>query len=189
MTVLILGLALFLGSHSISIFADPWRNSVATRLGAQAWQGIYSVVAAAGLGLIIWGYGLARQEPTVIYMGPLWLRHAALLLMVPVFPLMFAAYLPGRIRERLGHPMLLGTLLWALTHLLVNGNLADLLLFGGFLVWACMDLVSMKWRTSRAIQTLPKRRFNDLIAVVAGLALYGVFLLWGHAWLTGIAVW
>jgi uncharacterized membrane protein len=144
-------------------------------------------VAIAGLVLIIWGYGLARQMPTVVYVPPTGLRHVALLLMLPVFPLLLAAYMPGRIQAVTRHPMLLATKIWALAHLLANGMLHDLLLFGGFLAWAIADRVSMKRREQRPVPGAPPSRYNDVIAVVAGLGIYVWFVLMGHAWLFGVS--
>jgi uncharacterized membrane protein len=110
--------------------------------------------------------------------------------MVPVFPLLFAAYLPGRIKSAVKHPMLLAVKVWAVAHLLANGTLADVLLFGGFLAWAVADRVSVKRRTPKeahAVPSAPARAMNDVIAVVGGLIVYAVFLLWGHRWLIGVS--
>ena len=116
MSILIAGLVLFLGTHSVSIVASGWRNRTAARIGEQWFQGIYSLFSIVGFVLIIWGYGLARQEPVVLYDPPVWLRHLVLLLMVPVFPLLFATYLPGRIKATMGHPMLTAVTVWSFAH-------------------------------------------------------------------------
>jgi len=187
MATLIVGLVLFLGVHSLSIVNEPLRNRLQKSLGEGAFKGLYSLVALAGLVLIVWGYGAARLEPTVIYTPPGWLRHLALLLLIPVFPLLLATYFPGKIKAKLGHPMLVAVKLWALAHLLANGMLHDLLLFGSFLVWAVVDRISLKRRTQRPIATLPARRANDAIAVVGGLAVYVVLVMWAHQWLFGVA--
>ena len=187
MSILIAGLLVFLGIHSVSIFAESWRDSMVSSLGALRWRGLYSLVSIIGLVLIIWGYGLARQAPVVVYVPPTWLRHLALLLLLPVFPLLLATYFPGRIRDRVGHPSLLAVKIWALSHLLSNGTLADLLLFGSFLLWAGIDRASMKRRVPRAIATAPIAPANDLIAGVGGLLIYGVLVIWGHQWLIGVA--
>ena len=139
MSLLILGLVLFLGVHSVSIVARPWRDGMVARLGEGPWKGLYSLVSLAGFVLIVYGYGLARQSPMVLYTPPLALRHGAMLLMLPVFVLLLAAYLPGRLQRAAKHPMLAATKFWALAHLLANGTLADVLLFGGFLAWAVAD--------------------------------------------------
>jgi uncharacterized membrane protein len=187
MGVLIIGLVIFLGAHSVSIVSEPWRDRMAARMGEWTWKGIYSVIALVGLVLIIWGYGLARQHPTILYVPPVWLRHLSILLLVPVFPLLLAAYLPGRIKAATKHPMLLATKLWAAAHLLANGMLADVFLFGGFLVWAVVDRISMKHRTQRPVPSAPPSKVNDIIAIVAGLALYVAFVFWLHAWLFGVS--
>lgn len=187
MTLLILGLLIFLGVHSVSIVAPHWRDAQAARLGENAWKGLYTLLSLAGFALIVIGYGQARQAPVVLYVPPVALRHVAALLMLPVFVLLLAAYLPGRIKSAARHPMLVATKLWALAHLLANGNLADVLLFGGFLAWAVADRVSMKHRVQRPLPGAPAGRFNDTIAVVAGLALYALFVTVGHRWLIGVA--
>jgi uncharacterized membrane protein len=188
MSLLVLGLVLFLGVHSVSIVSHQWRDATAARLGEWTWKGLYSVVAVCGLVLIIAGYGLARQDPTVLYTPPAWLRHLSMLLLIVVFPMLLAAYLPGRIKGALKHPMLVAVKAWALAHLLVNGMLADLLLFGGFLAWAVVDRISLKRRPARPVPALPRTKANDAIAVVGGLAIYVVFVVWAHEWLIGVPV-
>ena len=184
MSLLIFGLVVFFAAHSVSIVNERWRDGMVARLGELPWRGLYSLV---GFVLIVWGYGLARQDPIVLYLPPLWLRHVALLLLLFVFPLLLAAYFPGRIKSVTKHPMLVATKLWGVAHLLANGTLADVLLFGGFVVWAVADRISMNRRNQRAIPGAPPSRFNDLVAVGGGLALYVVFVLWAHAWLFGVS--
>lgn len=186
MTLLVLGLVLFLGMHSVSIVAPAWRDACAAR-HPLLWKAAYSGVSLIGFVLLVQGYGEARQTPEVLYVPPAGLRHLAMLLLVPVFPLLWAAYLPGRIQTITRHPMLVATKLWALAHLLANGNLADGVLFGAFLAWAVADRISLKRRVARAVPGAPVGRFNDVIAVVGGLAVYGWFVLQGHAWLIGVA--
>jgi uncharacterized membrane protein len=186
MTLLILGLVIFLGMHSIAIVAPAWRDAQAARRGERPWKGAYALISLVGFVLLVWGYGLARQAPVVLYTPPAALRHLALLLMLPVFPLLLAAYLPGRIRSATKHPMLLAVKVWATAHLLANGNLADVLLFGGFLAWAVADRISLKRRTPRPIRTAPAKPFNDAIALAGGLAVYAAFMLGAHAWLIGV---
>ena len=186
MNALLLGLVIFFGAHSVSIVNDPWRNRMAARMGEWPWQGVYALVSIAGFVLIVWGYGLARQDPAVLYSPPAWLHPVAMVLLIPVFPLLLAAYLPGRIQAAAQHTMLVATKLWAVAHLLANGMLADVLLFGAFLVWAVLDRISMKHRTQRAIPGLPLSRANDIIAAIGGLALYAAFVLWLHDALIGV---
>lgn len=187
MTILIVGLILFLGIHSVSIVNAQWRDGMAARMGQAGWQGLFALVAVAGFVLIVWGYGLARQAPVVVYVPPAWLRHLSMLLLVFVFPLFLAAYLPGRIQRVTRHPMLVATKLWAVAHLLANGTLADVLLFGSFLAWAVADRISLKRRVPLAVPGAPASRWNDLIAVVAGLGLYLVFVFGAHLWLIGVS--
>lgn len=186
MMYLLAGLLVFLGAHSTSIVAPAWRDGMVARLGEQQWKALVGLVSIAGFVLLVWGYGQARLEPIVLYVPPTWLRHLALLLMVPVFPLLLAAYLPGRIKAAMKHPMLVALKLWALAHLLANGMAADVLLFGGLLAWAVVDRISVGRRPLRPLRGAAPSRFNDAIAVVAGLALYVVFIGWAHQWLIGV---
>ncbi len=187
MTTLIIGLALFLGIHSISIVTPGLRARAVAAMGPDRWRGVYSLVSAVGFVLILYGFHLARKAPVVLYTAPAWMQHLAFLLMLPVFPLILAAYLPGRIKTAMKHPMLAAVKFWALAHLLSIGILADTVLFGSFLVWAVFDRLSLTRRPPQPIRTAPPARFNDLIAVVAGLALYAFFVFWAHRWLFGVA--
>jgi uncharacterized membrane protein len=186
MTLLVLGLVLFLGVHSISIVAPAWRDAIAAH-NDKAWKGGFALVSIAGFVLLVYDYGLARQSPVLLYAPPAGLRHLAMLLLLPVFPLLLAAYLPGRIKAVAKHPMLVATKLWALAHLLTNGMLADLLLFGGFLAWAVAERISLKRRVARPVPGAPRSAANDVIAVVGGLVLYALFVWRGHAWLIGVS--
>ena len=188
MTLLIAGLLLFLGVHSTAIIAPEWRTAQVARRGEAAWKGLYALLSIAGFVVLIYGYGVARQSPVVLYTPPTFTRHLALLLMLPVFPLLLAAYLPGRIKTAAKHPMLLAVKLWALAHLLANGNLHDVVLFGTFLAWAVADRISMKRRTvARAVPVASARPMNDAIALAGGLAVYAVFVLWAHLKLIGVS--
>lgn len=188
MPMLILGLVLFLGVHSMAFLAPTLRARTVARLGEGAWKGSYALASLVGFVLICYGFGLARQAPVVVYSPPPWLRHVALLLMLPVFPLLAAAYLPGRIKTAAKHPMLAAVKFWALAHLLANGMLADVLLFGGFLAWAVVDRISLKRRAVvTAVPSAPPGRWNDAIAIVLGLAIYAVFIGWAHARLFGVS--
>jgi len=188
MPLLVAGLILFLGVHSVSIVAPGWREAQIARRGEQLWKGLYALASLAGLLLLIYGYGLARQGPVVLYTPPAALRHVALLLMVPVFPLLFAAYLPGRIARMAKHPMLLAVKLWATAHLLANGTLADVLLFGAFLLWAVADRISVKRRAvPHKVPGAPASALNDVIVVVGGLLVYVAFLFKAHVWVAGVS--
>lgn len=187
MTTLIIGLMLFLGVHSISNVVPGWRDRCAAAVGEKAWQGLYALVALIGLVLIVRGFGIARQTPMIVYVPPAWLRDTAIVLLAPVFPLLLAAYLPGKIRSTVrNNPMLVATKLWALAHLLANGALADIVLFGSFLAWGAFTRVSLKFRTPRPVPTLPASSANDAIALIGGLALYFAFIYGVHLWLIGM---
>jgi uncharacterized membrane protein len=187
MSQLILGMVIFFGVHSISIVVPNWRDAMAARLGTQAWRAAYSLASIAGFVLMLRGYAAAHVLPDVAYTPPPALRHLTGLLMLPVFPLLLAAYLPGRIKAWTKHPMLLATQAWALAHLLANGNAADVLMFGGFLVWATADRISATKRPTRPIAGAPPTRFNDAIAVIGGLVLYAVVVGWAHVRLFGVS--
>ena len=189
MAYLVLGLVLFLGVHCLSIVSPQGRDRLVKRLGELPFKGLYSLVSLLGLVLIVWGYGAAREAPVMLYAMPGGFRHLAALLMLPVFVLLFAAYLPGRIQRVAKHPMLLAVKLWALAHLLAQsvtgGTLADVLLFGGFLVWAVADRVSLKHRAAagvlRQVPALPAGKANDFIALVGGVAVYLAIVFGLHA--------
>jgi uncharacterized membrane protein len=185
MAYLVLGLILFLGIHSISIVAPRWRDATAARMG-NAWRGLYSLISIAGFVLIVWGYGVARRQTVILYTPAESMRYVTAALMLPVFPLLLAAYFPGRIKSVVGHPMLVAVMLWALAHLLGSGTCVNVLLFGTFLVWAVADRVSFRWRNARPISTAPPGRWNDLIAIVVGLTLYMGFAHWLHVRWIGV---
>jgi uncharacterized membrane protein len=187
MTQLLIGLVLFFAGHSVSIVNVAWRDAMAARLGEWTWKGLYSLLALAGLALIIMGYADARFDAAPLYQSPNWLRNLALVLLLPVFPLLVSTYFPGRISRAAKHPTLLATKLWATAHLLVNGTLADLLLFGSFLAWAVADRISMKRRVQRPLPGAPDSAWNDLIAVVVGLGVYAGLLMGLHYWLFGVS--
>ena len=176
MTLLVLGLILFLGAHSVRIFADDWRTAQIARRGAGAWKGLYTVVSIVGFGLIVWGYGQARTQPVVLWTPQLWARHLAVLLMLVSFILLVAAYVPRNgIKSRLHHPMVLGVKVWALAHLLANNTLADLLLFGGFLLWSVFDFRAARGR-DRAAGTVypPGSLLPTLVTVAVSILVHGV---------------
>ncbi|MDP2823852.1 MAG: NnrU family protein [Sulfuritalea sp.] len=188
MTLLILGLALFLGVHSLRILAPDWRDAQIARLGEKRWKGVYSLLSAIGLGLIILGYGLARADSPVLWASPTWTRHLAASLTLPAFILLVAAYLPGsRIKAAVGHPMVAGVKLWALAHLLANGTLADATLFGAFLFWAVPDFISARRRDRAVARTYPVRGGpRDALVVGIGFVAWALFAFYGHAWLIGV---
>ncbi len=187
MGILIAGLVTFLGVHSLAFAAPGLRDRAVLRLGEGAWKGLYALISLIGLVLIVHGFGLTRRAPMALYAPPGWMRDLTFLFMLPVFPLLIAAYLPGRIKTAAKHPMLAAVKLWAFAHLLANGTLADVLLFGGFLAWAVLDRISLKRRPPQPLRTAPAGRLNDVIAVVLGLALYAWFIGWAHVRLFGVS--
>jgi uncharacterized membrane protein len=188
MTILILGLVIFLGVHSVRIVAEDWRSATRARVGENAWKGAYSLLSLIGFVLICYGYGAARQQPVLLWASPVWTRHLAALLTLPAFVLLAASQVPGNaIKAKLRHPMLLGVKLWAAAHLLANNTAADLLLFGAFLAWAAIDFRAARQR-DRALQTVyPAGRSGPtVVAVVGGLVAWVVFAFWAHGALIGV---
>ncbi len=186
MLTLIAGSLLFFGVHSVHLISPQTSSKAVSRWGQNRWKLVYSLVAAAGLILIIVGYGGARKDDAMLYAAPGWGRTATFMLMLPVFPLLIATYLPGHIQRRVRHPMLWATVLWALAHLGANGSWADVILFGSFLLWALADLASFRYRPPKEIPRLPSGRWNDVVSIIGGLAVYGLVVAAAHRWLTGI---
>ncbi|NNK95052.1 MAG: NnrU family protein [Desulfobacterales bacterium] len=187
MGIFVIGLIIFFGIHSISIVNEPWRDRMVDKIGEWPWKGLYSLGAIFGFILMIWGYGVARSEAVVLYTPPPWLQHISLVLLLPVFPLLIAAYFPGRIKEAIKHPMLTATKLWAVAHLFTNGSLVGVILFGSFLAWAVWDRISVQRRLPRPIPGAPPAHFNDIVASVFGIGLYFAFFFWLHALLIGVS--
>ncbi|KQW68722.1 MAG: NnrU family protein [Methylibium sp.] len=188
MLVLILGLVLFLGTHSVRIFAEPWRTRTLARAGEARWKGVYAVVSLIGFVLLAWGYGLARQQPVLLWTPPVAMRHIAALLTLLSFVLLAAAYVPGNgLKAKLHHPMVLSVKVWAFAHLLANGTLADVLLFGGFLVWAALSFRAARGRDRAAgVSYPPGRASATAITVVVGTVAWAVFAFWAHGALIGV---
>jgi uncharacterized membrane protein len=188
MTWLIIGLIVFIGIHSTRIVADDWRTRMVSRLGEKPWKAIYSVVAIVGFILIVWGYGVARQSPVVLYTPPIWTRHLAALLTIPAFILLVAAYVPGnRIKAAVGHPMVAGVKIWAFAHLISNGTVADVVLFGSLMLWAVASFTAARRRdraAGRSYASGPPSRTAITIAV--GLAAWVAFAFWLHGPLIGV---
>ena len=190
LALLVLGLALFLGAHSIRIVAEPWRQRTIARLGVPAWRGIYSVVSIAGFLLIIKGYGEPGTLAAPLYVLPAWSRALALALMLPAAVLVVAAYVPGtHMRQTVRHPMLMGTRLWAIAHLLVNGRVIDMLLFGSFLAWSVFAWHAALGRDRAAGIGYPATGWSrDGLAVAIGATVWAVILFWAHRWIGGVAL-
>ena len=187
MLVLVLGLVLFLGAHSVRIVAPGWREAVMERRGKRGWLLPYTAISLVGLVLIVWGYGMARLDPVLLYTPAAGLRHVALLLLLPVFPLLIAAYVAGHMKAKLGHPMLIATILWGTAHLMANGRLSDVLLFGGVALWAAIDWASVLGRAGGPSALQAPALKNDAIAVAGGLVIYAAFVGGLHVWLFGVS--
>jgi len=188
MSLLIAGLLIFLGVHSLRVFGDDWRSRQLARLGELRWKGLYSLVSLLGFVLLVWGFGLARQQPVLLYVPPLALRHLNALFTLVAFVLIAATYVPhNHLKARLGHPMLLGVKTWAFGHLLATGMLHDVVLFGAFLLWAVLLYISSRRRDRRNGTTYPTGTLaGDLLTAVAGIAGWAVFIAWLHLWLIGV---
>ena len=188
MALLILGLVIFLGAHSVRIFANDWRSRQLARIGEKRWKGLYALVSIVGFVMICWGFGLARHQPVLLYVPPLWLRHLNALFTLLAFMLVAAAYVPNNhFKASLGHPMLAGVKTWAFGHLLATGMLHDVVLFGAFLLWAVVDFVSARRRDRLAgVSYSAGTAKGDVITVVAGIAGWAVFAFVLHAWLIGV---
>lgn len=188
MTYLVLGLVIFLGVHSVRIVADAWRTRMRERLGEGAWKGLYSLLSLAGLALVVWGFGVAREQPVVLWMPPAGMRHLAGLLTLLSFVLFAAAYVPGNgIKARLHHPMAAGVKVWALAHLLSNGMLVHQILFGAFLLWAVASFAAAR-RRDRLAGTVyaPGQVLPTVITVLLGAAAWAAVAFWLHGMLIGI---
>lgn len=188
MSIFVLGLLLFFGIHCISIVNDPWRNRMVDKIGKWTWKGLYSIVSIFGFIMMVWGYGITHYDTPTLYSPLMPLQHSSVLLLLPVFPLLIAAYFPGRIKKLTKHPMLIATMLWATAHLFSNGSLVDVILFGSFLIWAIVDRISLQRRQLRPTPGAPHTVFNDIIACIAGLGLYVAFIFWLHELIIGTSV-
>jgi uncharacterized membrane protein len=188
MTYLVLGLIIFLGLHSLRIVNDEWRTRAIQRLGAQPWKALYSLVSLAGLALLIWGFGQARQQPVQLWAPPVGMRHLASLLTLISFVLLAAAYVPGNIiKARLHHPMVLAVKVWATAHLLANGNVAHVLLFGSFLIWAAFDFAAARRRDKADKTQYPVGTAGATgITVAIGVGAWVAFAVWLHGLLIGV---
>jgi uncharacterized membrane protein len=188
MAVLIAGLIVFLGVHSVRLVAEPWRARQVAALGLARWKILVALASAVGLVLLVWGFSLARVNAPLLWSPPHWTRPITMLLVLVAFVLVAAAYVPGtRIKAATGHPMTLGVKTWALAHLLSNGSLADVLLFGSFLAWAVAVFVVAR-RRDRAAGT-PRPAGNPAraaIALVLGVVAWWVFAAYLHEWLIGV---
>ena len=188
MKILILGLLIFLGMHSLRIFADGFYRRTREKLGVNAWKVIYALISIVGFGLIIWGFSLARQQPVLLYVPVPALKHANALFTLIAFILVAAAYVPrNHFKAKLGHPMLAGTKLWAFGHLLATGFLHDAVLFGAFLIWAVVLFVVSRRRDRREGVAYPRGGVvGDIVTLVVGIAAWAGFAFWAHLHWIGV---
>ncbi len=190
MLLLILGLVLFLGAHALTT-ARGVRAGLIERLGEGGYKGAYTAASLIGFALIIYGFGVYRASGWIqVWSPPVWTKHLALLLNLPIFVLLAATNSGGRIHAAVKHPMLLAVKIWATAHLISNGDLGGILLFGGFLAWAVIARISLKRRAGVTVPASPAGfTTRDWTAIGAGLVLWFVFARWLHPWLIGVAVW
>ncbi|MFZ2307936.1 MAG: NnrU family protein [Rhodoferax sp.] len=188
MVYLLAGLILFLGVHSVRIVADGWRTRIRAQVGEGAYKGLYSLLSLLGFGLIIYGFALARETPVMLWMPPVGMRHAASLLTLVAFILLAAAYVPRNgIKARVHHPMVLGVKAWALAHLLANGSVAHVVLFGAFLAWGVLDFISARRRDRAAGTQYPTGTVSaTVVTVLVGVIAWAGFAFKLHGWLIGI---
>ncbi len=188
MVLLVLGLVLFLGAHSIRLVADGWRTRMLARMGDKRWKGLVTLVSLAGFALLVWGYGQARQQPVLLWQPPRGMNHLAALLTLVAFVLLAAAYVPRNgLKARLHHPMVLSVKAWALAHLLANGTLAAVVLFGAFLVWAVLDFIAARRRDrAQGMRYADGTVAGTLVAVGLGAVAWAVFAFWAHGVLIGV---
>ena len=194
MDMLIAGLVIFLGIHALRVWGEGLRGTLLLRLGPMGFKGAYSIASLAGFYLLIVGYGQARLEPVPLWTPPHGMAHATVALMWVSMVMLAAAEIPrNAIKARLRHPMVLGVKVWALAHILANGTLHDVLLFGGFLVWAVLSFRAARQRDRAALEAgeiaenLPVSGLATIGAVLAGTAAWAAFILVVHVWLIGVA--
>ncbi|WP_322105634.1 NnrU family protein [Paraburkholderia sp. J41] len=188
MGLLVLGLVIFIGVHSIRVAAPRWRAAQIERLGPQAWRGAFALLSIIGIVLVVYGYGLSRRYPVPLWAPPFWMAHVTALLTAVAFIMIVAAYVPGNhFKRALGQPFVSGVALWAFAHLLANGTLNDVVLFLVFLVWALAELRVENRRDREAgVVYPPGRASRDAIVVVIGLVAWAVFAFWLHGLLIGV---
>jgi uncharacterized membrane protein len=194
MALFILGLVLFLGSHSVRVFAEGWRTQKLAQWGEKFYKGMYSVASLVGFVLMVYGFSKIRWDSPLLWVPPVGMRHLAALLMLPSLVLLVASQVPhNAIKAKLRHPMVLAVKVWALAHLLANGKLADMVLFGAFLVWAVLNFRASRQRDRQAVpdspdgQVAPVDTSNTARVVLIGVAVWAILLFGGHTWLFAVS--
>jgi uncharacterized membrane protein len=175
MALFILGLVLFLGSHSLRVFANDWRTAKMAQWGEKFYKGLYSVASLVGFVLMVYGFSKIRWDSPWLWYPPVGMRHLAALLMLPALVLLVASQVPNNaIKAKLRHPMVLAVKVWALAHLLSNGKVADLVLFGAA-------------HTLTDDATQPANLTNTWRVVLVGVAVWAILLFGGHKWLFAVS--
>lgn len=189
LAILILGLAVFLGAHVFVTRRDA-RSALIARIGEGPYKGLFSLVSLIGLVLIVYGYGYYRAYEWIdVWYPPVWTRHLAAALVLPAIILIVAAYIPGKIKTTLKHPMLAGVKLWAVAHLLANGDLGSIILFGSILAWAVFDRITLKHRSDPGAPPVPVGGWGkDVAAVAVGLVVYAGLGALFHPYVIGVPV-
>ena len=199
MALLILGLVLFLGAHSTRIFAENWRQATLERLGEKAYKGAYTLVSLGGFGLMMFGFDQVRWDSPVLWSPPVWAKHGAAVLMLVSLVLLACAHAPrNAVKAKLHHPMVLSVKVWALAHLLANPRLADVVLFGAFLLWSALNFRAARQRDRLAAASLSVGEGSGALApevssaatwraVGIGVVVWAILLSRGHAWLFGVS--
>jgi uncharacterized membrane protein len=189
MPLLVFGLVVFLGLHSVRIAAEDWRDSRVASMGLKRWKGTYSIVSLIGLVLVVWGYAMARRDPVLLWVPPAWAPHAAAAVVLLAFILIASTHAkPNHFKAALHHPMYAGVALWAAAHLLANGMLADLVLFGSFLVWSVVGFVTWRARDRREGNIPGAGTTSGTVsAVLRGVVFWAVFAFLLHRWLIGVS--
>ncbi|MRD46871.1 NnrU family protein [Caenimonas koreensis] len=188
MAVLILGLAIFLGVHSVRIFADGWRTAMIAKMGANAWKGLYTALSIIGFVVLVIGYKMARVETTALWLSPGWMKHVTALMMLFAFIFFVAAYVPRNwFKYKFHHPQVLSVKIWSLAHLLSVGLVVDVVVFGAFLAWAVLSFRAgrQRDRANNTVYAAPSAA-GTAITVVVGAVACGVFALWLHGPLIGV---
>jgi uncharacterized membrane protein len=186
MTLLIVGIVLLLGLHVVPTIGSL-RQKLAERLGETGYKVLFALLSTASFALLV--YGFAKAPVVQVWSPPGWTRWVAIVLMLPAFIFLVAAYVPGRIKAKVKYPFLVAIKTWALAHLIANGDLASIILFGSFLLYAGFDRAMLKGRQPTSLVGVPGEGppRNDVIAVALGVVLYLLFLFWLHPLLIGTA--
>jgi uncharacterized membrane protein len=187
---LALGLFLFLGTHALRIRGDAMRDRLLADLGPRYFKTLYALTSALGFFLLVYGFGIARETPVLLWTPPPAMKHVAYLLTLVAMVLMAAAYVPrNAIKAKLHHPMVLSVKTWALAHLLANGTLAHLLLFGSMLLWSVLLFKASRARDKlKQVVYTPGNKASTILTLEIGITMWLVFVAWAHGWLIGVQV-